>query len=273
MAPCRSAAFTCRATTAFSRVSSASRSAAERPGVSARAGRWSTRTRTTPSSTPTRCRRPEGSLASGALDALEARRPDRHPITPGALRGVERLVRGLEELLPVLACLRKGRDADRAGHVERAVLGDEGRGRELLPHTPPEQLGALWIGLLAHDHELFAPETTDRIRLAFGAPQRLGEADDDAVTHVVPVAIVHLLEVIEVTDEHAERLAKALGSTQLVTRHLDQGAFVEQPSESVGRGQLFEPLDHARVGQRHGYVSRQHLQDQPHVRAETTGLV
>src|SRR5690606_36788471 len=116
------------------------------------------------------------------------------------------------------------------------------------------------IRFFAHQHELLPTKPPDGVSLTFAALENGAEAFDDDVTNVVPVSVVYLLEVIDVSDDDAQGLRKALGRTDLVARHLRQRSLVQQARHSVRRGQLFQALQHSRIGQRYRDVTGQDLE-------------
>ena len=63
------------------------------------------------------------------------------------------------------------------------------------------RLRAFDAGLGEHDRELLAAVARDAVDLAGGVAEVAGEAAQRLVAHLVTVAVVHLLEVVEV-DEH-----------------------------------------------------------------------
>src|SRR5690606_31188022 len=99
-------------------------------------------------------------------------------------------------------------------------LGVEARVLELGADALGELGGAALVGFFADDDELFAAETADRVGVALHAAEDVREALDDEVADVVAVRVVDALEVIDVADEHAERLFEPRGAAQLLRRDL-----------------------------------------------------
>ena len=72
-----------------------------------------------------------------------------------------------------------------------------------------------------------------------------GEGDERVVAGRVAVAVVDLLEVVDVDHQRRERLAAAAGAGELVARALLERAPVEQAGERIGGGGVAQLGDQA----------------------------
>src|SRR6266571_6745361 len=124
-----------------------------------------------------------------------------------SLRLVQRLVGGADERLGLRAVLREHRDADRHGDRDELFAVAPERGiSDPLEHLPRDDDGAFQRRFREDQHELLSPVPRDRVdlsaRLGHDAVRQLGE---DRVAALVTVAIVDLLEVVDVDHEERKR--------------------------------------------------------------------
>ena len=89
-----------------------------------------------------------------------------------------------------------------------------------------ETLGAFEVGLGKEDGELLAAVPRRRTDLADGRAQDVGERLKDVVASLVAVAVVDLLEVVEVGEDEREAPAEALGAGDLALERLFEVAAV-----------------------------------------------
>src|SRR5688572_30976052 len=89
-----------------------------------------------------------------------------------------------------------------------------------------EALRALEIGLRQEDRELLAAVARGKVDLTDGRAQDVGEGLEDVVAGLVAVAVVDLLEVVEVGEDEREAAAEALGARDLSLERLLEVAAV-----------------------------------------------
>src|SRR5215469_3677731 len=103
------------------------------------------------------------------------------------------------------------------------------------------------VGLRQQDHELIAAITkgiVDQAQVGFDFEADLGKqlASDE-----VSVSVVHLLEVIEVNEQYAELISKAVGAIDLGFQRFVEVAGVVEAGAVVGDRQFLNLLDRARI--------------------------
>src|SRR3990167_4350340 len=160
-------------------------------------------------------------------------RAERHNVilVPRAIDGIpdvaafgriHRHVGALAQGGDILAVLRIHGDTDAAGALERVVSDLEGRLQNL-----DQLLGDLHrpglVGGGKHKGELVAAEPAGRVRLPQDTPLTQGYLFQQAVAPVVPMAVVDLLELIEVDHDKRQRFFLAPGDqNSLLQPVLDQ---------------------------------------------------
>ena len=173
------------------------------------------------------------SVASPVRDSGSGRatvRERRDSVLARVLRGVQRLIGGPQE--------RRGRRAvERVRRDSGADAEREARVREPLREHGPEpraQRGSE-VGVRAreHDDELVAAEPRDLGAQGQRAHKYPPDLVEQRVPELVPGAVVDLLEVVAVEDEHAQRLAHLLRDAELPLELLLEAAAVEYPRERV----------------------------------------
>jgi hypothetical protein len=92
------------------------------------------------------------------------------------------------------------------------------------------------------DQELLPAPAGDDVLAAEGAGEQAAEPAQDLVAGGVPVAVVDLLEVVEIEDREGQRLVEAPGEAQVVLQQLRRPAPVGHAGEAVGLGQAAEQL-------------------------------
>ena len=82
------------------------------------------------------------------------------------------------------------------------------------PQRGEQALGGLarllGVGVREQDGELVPAEAREDVRIAKPRPQDIGDALDQGVAGAVPEAVVYVLEVVEVEQQHGARGAVAL---------------------------------------------------------------
>ncbi len=150
----------------------------------------------------------------------------------GVLGGVHRDVRVANEVVAVGRPARMHNDADARPDGQLASR-DRHRLSQLLVQ-PVGHLDGLLLARGVEQHgELVAAEPRQRVAGAHGRGEALGHGPQQLVAGVVAQAVVHLLEAVEVHEQHRQRRPGALGARHgLVEPVAEQGA-VRQGGEAV----------------------------------------
>ena len=124
-------------------------------------------------------------------------------------------------------------DPDRGRRRHRLAEDVEGR-----VHGIERALGQLVDGQLIdesgeEDGELVAAHPGHRVLAAHGVDQSLAHLLDKDVPGGMPEGVVDGLEIVEVDEEHADRLADAAGPHQLLLDPVLEQPAVREPGESV----------------------------------------
>ena len=153
----------------------------------------------------------------------------------GALGGVHGGVGVAEHLAHALA-RRGGGDADAGGDEHLVAAQHEG-----LRHGAGEPLdqGLLFLGsggILDQDGELVAAEPGDGVGGTGAGAEALGGQHQQLVALAVTKAVVDLLEVIEVEEEHGDGVPLPLRELERVIHAVAEEGAVGQPGERVVEG-------------------------------------
>ena len=166
------------------------------------------------------CRRPglrPGELVNRPSVAIDSVGDD-DPVLALALGRVERRV-GRREDLAELAALREGGDAEAGGHRDQiAVRHLDAAAPRSLPGALGEPCAAGGVGAGQHERELLAAPAAGDVALAHRLAQRGGERLQHLVAGRVPVAVVHLLEVVEVGEHHGRPCRRSARARELGAR-------------------------------------------------------
>ena len=111
-------------------------------------------------------------------------------------------------------------------------------------HALGEDVGAVLVGVRGEDRELLASHPGGRVPAALALLEGVADRAQDLVARGVPELVVHLLEVVEVADDHAQRLLGAAGALELDVEGLLEPAPVQQAGERVAAGGVAEVGDH-----------------------------
>ena len=126
------------------------------------------------------------------------------------LGAIERGVGAGEKLLGVLTVLRGERDADARIRMQPAAEHIV-RPADVLHEPPREVVGhILAVDADLQDRELVAAEASDDVAGAQAGFEAVGHALQKAVADLVPVAVVHLLEVVEIDPVQRKALARVV---------------------------------------------------------------
>ncbi len=182
-------------------------------------------------------------------------RERRNPILASVLRRVQRLVGGPEERGGRRAVERVGRDA--GAHAK----GETGVGqavREHLPQPRSERGGEVGVRAREHDDELVAAEPRGLGARGQRPHEHAPDLVQERVAELVPGAVVDLLEVVAVDDEHAQWPAQVLRDGELALELLLEPAAVEDPRQRVRDRAPALELKGGRGVEARRHVSREH---------------
>src|ERR671924_2104512 len=87
-----------------------------------------------------------------------------------------------------------------------------------------ELLASLGARLGQENGELLAAEADGEVEVAHVLAQDVGEAPEHLVPGLVPVAVVDLLEIVQVGEDERERVPETLGPAHLVGERLREAA-------------------------------------------------
>jgi hypothetical protein len=118
---------------------------------------------------------------------------------PPSAASVHRLVRGREQAVEIIAALTGLRDADAEPDRQRATVSRRERGRRRPQQALPEH-GRREAGAAGQHNEFIATDPGDGIAFSQRRLQALRSVAQDAIAGRVPMAVVHLLEVVDVDD-------------------------------------------------------------------------
>src|SRR5687768_16885157 len=163
-------------------------------------------------------------VVTGTGDAVLARR----------LGPVEGAVGRREDLLGAPG-LREGGDSEARRH-RGTVAADlrQPKAQERRLESAGELLAADQIRLGEQDGELLPAVADGEVEVADVLAEHVGEAPQHLVSGLVAVAVVDLLEVVEVGEHEGERVAEPLGAAHLDGERLGEAAAVGELGELVG---------------------------------------
>ena len=146
---------------------------------------------------------------------------------------VEGNVRVLQQVAGGLAVA--GRDADARRDGERPVLGpdlerrlqlcEDPRRHEAAPRREPV--------VLEQDHELVAAQASDGVALPHRVLQPVAHGLEELVADGVAEGVVHILEVVEIDDEHGRDRAAATGACEQLVGAVEDEPAVWEPGQLV----------------------------------------
>src|SRR5207237_7748578 len=150
---------------------------------------------------------------SGPLRRLRRDRRE-HPAALRRLDVVHRLVRTTDQVLRISRVVGEGGDAEAGRQLDRTVwlVCEEGLAGDLPADAARRCYRLVLAGLRHHDHELVAAVAHWNV----GRAQRLQEQPANLVQHLraglVAVAVVHPLEVVQVEEDHRDRVPEPGGA-------------------------------------------------------------
>ena len=131
---------------------------------------------------------------------------------------------------------------------------------EPLDRASGDLLGALLLGVDRHDRELVAAVAGHEIVGADGLAQREPDAAEDLVAGQMALALVDLLEVVQVHEDDGQRATGPPAALHLAPERLVECRVVHAPRERIGPGRLREVGVHARVAAGDGRKLREAAQ-------------
>ena len=153
-------------------------------------------------------------------------------------RGVGLLEQPVRVAIVIEDCRVGDRDPEAGGHRHRAVadldreVDDRG---DALSHRDGVRR-ALQRG--QEHHELIATEPRDAVHGAHGDQEPFGDLAQDRVAGGMAVRVVDLLEAVEVDEDQAGRLPRALGQGQGLGEAIDQQVAVGESRQGIVSGLL-----------------------------------
>ena len=165
-------------------------------------------------------------------------------VAPFLLGTVHGHVGMLREGLQVFAVLGIHGNAQRRRHHELMAAHHQGR-RHRLEQLASQMGGAVLVGTRKHQHKLIAPHAGHGVlftHLFMHAPRH---SHQEFIAHAVPQRIVDVLEMVQIHEQHRQRLAGALGHADIVRKAVGQQGAVGQPGEQV---EMRHPADALLVG-------------------------
>mmetsp|Transcript_6670 Transcript_6670/g.27828 ORF Transcript_6670/g.27828 Transcript_6670/m.27828 type:complete len:521 (-) Transcript_6670:2987-4549(-) len=139
----------------------------------------------------------------------------------------------------IVAIGREHRDAHRRRDGQLMLLdliGRTGQGHQL----GREMGGAGDVGLRQHQHELVAAHAGDRVLLAHGAAQPCRELHEQRVTDAVTQRVVDVLEMVQVQEQHRQRLGAAVCDVDGLGCTVGQQMAVGQAGQAVEHRQALD---------------------------------
>ena len=146
--------------------------------------------------------------------------------------------------------------------------------------------------ILTEHGELVAPESRQRVTRPENAPQSLAHCDEELVTELVAEAVVVVLELVEIEEQHRGGVALPSGPRQREGQELEEQRSVGQTGERIvvglelellfrglpfdrDRAEVDEVVDHRVVGSRRrarlGPVDREGAEHPPVGRRQDRG--
>jgi hypothetical protein len=187
-----------------------------------------------------------------------------------ALRQVHRDVRVPKQLLGVASALAQ-RDPDARPDLDLMAPCRHGL-TERLEDAPPD-VGESRAVALDQDRELVAPQARDHVRLAQAARETVRHPDQQLIAGRVPVAVVDLLELVEVEEEHRHLIASRAtpqGPLDLIVEQRAIGEAGEAVVEGLMRQLLLQRTTLAHVPR--GEDDPAHSRVVPKVRDNALGV-
>jgi hypothetical protein len=145
---------------------------------------------------------------------------------------VKRLIGGLYERFRVHAGRGLGQPR-REGAAEHAFSGLLFQGRETFAYVVDHADRGLDRRVHQDDGEFLAAVTADHVGAAQALLEQAGQIPDHPVAGGVSMAVVHLLEVVDIDHPHRQHLVQALRPRHLGAEAFLEAGVVEQAGEAV----------------------------------------
>ena len=118
--------------------------------------------------------------------------------------------------------------------TETSALAEHERLRQRFGCTRREVLREVLVGeVFAHDDELVAAQAGDGVLPTDGRGEPLADFDEELVAGVVPEAVVHDLEAVEVDEQDREHRVTVAEAGERVMQAIDHQGAVRQPRQVV----------------------------------------
>src|SRR6188508_2166424 len=181
-----------------------------------------------------------------SLEKSEKREPKgnqsapRHmdPVFPFVLHLVHGRVRDTQQVFGGLGDVWEGGDAYRGGKSDgQTIRTQEDVGPDAVPDALGHSPGALGIGIRQNQCELVAAEPSDDVGFTGTAADDGARLDERLAARQMTVAVVHLLETVQVEKEHRQRTAAAHRALGFAAQHFIQMPRVGQQRQIIRHGQ------------------------------------
>ncbi len=156
-----------------------------------------------------------------------------------ALGAVHRQIGVLHERAEVVPVVGIQRDADAGAHRNGVTVGGDA-GDQALVHCPREREGRVGIGVADQHGEFVAGNAAQGAAGLQQAVEDVGDRLEQQVAGLLAVAVVDVLEFVEVDQQHGEPRAHGAGDFDLVQAAVAEQRAVGQAGQRVEQGKLLE---------------------------------
>ena len=167
-----------------------------------------------------------------------------HGVAPRGFGPVHRGVGASHQRVGAVAVGREQRAADAGADDQRFAAEHEWRaqcGCDLVRDPLGRRTTARAV---EQHHELVAAPTRHRVALPHRGPQPLRHLSEQHVAFVVAEAVVHVLEAVEVDEEHGDTGARAARAGERLQQPVAQEEAVRQPGQRIVGGLVLDAFGH-----------------------------
>src|SRR5207302_8062811 len=169
---------------------------------------------------------------------LQTGRDTRQLHNAAPLHAVEVAVSGIEQLLNCAAILRK--DGRPYAHRNGRIFSI---GAEPLADAFADAAGGLRAGFRKHQSKLIAAVTRGGIDGAGVQAKNVAETANGVRADQMAVAIIDLLEIVEIHQDHGEASSATAGTLDFALERVQQGTIIAQAGERIADGEPPHLLD------------------------------
>ena len=126
--------------------------------------------------------------------------------------------------------------SEREGYVNRDILAIKSQFAHRLPDALRQLMTALFIAIFQDNGKLLTTVTGGKIHLPNRIGQNLGNRLQNQITKGMAIGVIDPLEVINVTEQHAQWPFLTLGTLQHDIKTMLKSPMIGKPSESVDCG-------------------------------------